>query len=133
MNADKRRCLSAADSSAVCESCFSKKKIPENFWPGTYERNGKASIFMFAEPLSGWREAIARSRRTKADWAVEVAHLPEGHHAGCKKITLVCDNLNTHTKGAFYEASEPERAQFAGQSSVIHRNTAVGLTLLRMS
>ena len=30
-----------------------------------YERNGTASIFMFTEPLSGWREAIARSHRTK--------------------------------------------------------------------
>jgi hypothetical protein len=26
-------------------------------------------------------------------------------------VTLVCDNLNTHTKGAFYEAFEPERAR----------------------
>ncbi len=27
------------------------------------------------------------------------------------KVTLVSDNLNTHTKGAFYEAFEPERAR----------------------
>jgi hypothetical protein len=26
-------------------------------------------------------------------------------------VTLVCDNLNTHTKGAFYEAFEPEKAR----------------------
>ena len=26
-------------------------------------------------------------------------------------MILVCDNLNTHTKGAFYEAFEPERAR----------------------
>ena len=38
-----------------------------------YERNGTASIFMCAEPLSGFRQATARARRTKADWAVEVA------------------------------------------------------------
>jgi len=24
---------------------------------------------------------------------------------------MVCDNLNTHTKGAFYEAFEPEKAR----------------------
>lgn len=76
-----------------------------------YERAGTASIFMFTEPLSGWREARARPRRTKVDWAVEMAHLLEGRYAGCEKITLVCDNLNTHTKGAFYEAFEPERAR----------------------
>ena len=26
-------------------------------------------------------------------------------------VILVCDNLNTHTKGAFYEAFEPQRAR----------------------
>lgn len=40
-----------------------------------YERHGTASIFMFAEPLSGFRPATARMRRTKADWASEVAQL----------------------------------------------------------
>lgn len=76
-----------------------------------YERAGTASIFMFTEPLSGWREATARERKTKVDWAIEVARLLEGRYAACPRITLVCDNLNTHTKGAFYEAFEPERAR----------------------
>ena len=76
-----------------------------------YERNGTASMFMFAEPLSGFRQATARPRRTKEDWAIEVAALLDGRYAGCAKVTLVCDNLNTHTKGAFYEAFEPERAR----------------------
>ncbi len=40
-----------------------------------YERNGTASIFLFAEPLSGFRQATAREQRTKVDWAIEVAHL----------------------------------------------------------
>ena len=40
-----------------------------------YERHGTASIFMFAEPLSGFRQATARTRRTKADWAIEVAQM----------------------------------------------------------
>ena len=30
-----------------------------------YERAGTASVFMFCEPLSGWRQATARPRRTK--------------------------------------------------------------------
>jgi hypothetical protein len=76
-----------------------------------YERAGTASIFMFAEPLSGWREVRARPRRTKVDWAIEMAELLEGKYADCEKIILVCDNLNTHTKGAFYEAFEPSRAR----------------------
>lgn len=76
-----------------------------------YERAGTASIFMFNEPLAGWRRATARPRRTKTDWAEEVAHLLDSRYASCDKITLVCDNLNTHTKGAFYEAFPAEQAR----------------------
>jgi hypothetical protein len=76
-----------------------------------YERNGTASIFMFAEPLSGFRRATARSHRTKADWAIEVAGLLDTRYADCAGVTLVCDNLNTHSKGAFYEAFQPEKAR----------------------
>ncbi len=76
-----------------------------------YERAGTASIFMFTEPLSGWREATARASKTKADWALEVARLLDGRYAHCEYVVLVCDNLNTHTKGAFYEAFEPAQAR----------------------
>jgi hypothetical protein len=76
-----------------------------------YERAGTASIFMFTEPLRGWREATARESRTKLDWAEEVARLLEGRYRQCQKITLVCDNLNTHTIGAFYEAFPAARAR----------------------
>jgi hypothetical protein len=76
-----------------------------------YERAGTACIFMFTEPLSGWREAVARAHRTKADWAIEVSRLLHGPYARCPKVILVCDNLNTHTKGAFYEVFPPARAR----------------------
>ena len=76
-----------------------------------YERAGTANIFMFTEPLAGWREVSVRERKTKLDWATEMARLLEGRYAQCEKLILVCDNLNTHTKGAFYEAFEPERAR----------------------
>ena len=76
-----------------------------------YERNGTASIFMFAEPLAGFRQATARVHRTKVEWAVEVAHLLDTRYAKCELVTLVMDNLNTHTKGAFYEAFPPETAR----------------------
>ncbi len=76
-----------------------------------YERAGVANVFMFTEPLSGWREVAIRERKTKVDWAIEMAKLLEGRYAKCEKVLLVCDNLNTHTKGAFYEVFEPERAR----------------------
>jgi hypothetical protein len=72
-----------------------------------YERNGTASIFMFTEPLTGFRHATARVRRTQEDWAREVAHRLDTRYAACDKVTLICDQLNTHTKGAFYVAFAP--------------------------
>ena len=76
-----------------------------------YERAGTASIFMFCEPLSRWRQVTVRERRTKIDWALEVAELLQTRYATAQKVILVCDNLNTHTNGAFYEAFEPETAR----------------------
>ena len=82
-----------------------------------YERAGVANVFMLAEPLAGWRKAVIREKKTKTDWAEVMAELLEGRYADRKKVIVVCDNLNTHTKGAFYEAFEPSRA-FAMASRV---------------
>jgi hypothetical protein len=76
-----------------------------------YERAGTASIFMFCEALAGWRQVTVRQRRTKIDWAMEVEQLLRTRYASAEKVILICDNLNTHTKGAFYEAFEPEKAR----------------------
>ena len=76
-----------------------------------YERAGTACIFMFAEPLSGWRKTNARPRRTKVDWALEMEELLCGRYADAEKVHLVCDNLNTHTRGSFYEVFSPSKAR----------------------
>ncbi len=76
-----------------------------------YERAGTASIFMFCEPLAGWRHVSVRERRTKVDWAQEMAHFLRTRYPSAQKVILVCDHLNTHTKGAFYEAFEPAMAR----------------------
>ncbi|MCG8649869.1 MAG: transposase [Pirellulales bacterium] len=76
-----------------------------------YERAGIANVFMFTEPLSGWREVKIRKQKTKADWALAMGELLEGRYANCSKVIVVCDNLNTHTIGAFYEVYGPDRAR----------------------
>ena len=76
-----------------------------------YERAGTASIFMFTEPLSGWRAVNVRPQRKKIDWAFEMEELLRTKYAEAEKIILVCDNLNTHTRGAFYEAFPAEKAR----------------------
>ena len=76
-----------------------------------YERAGTASLFMFCEPLANWRHVSVRDQRTKVDWALEVQALMTTRYAKAEKVILVCDNLNTHTKGAFYEALPPDQAR----------------------
>ena len=76
-----------------------------------YERAGTASIFMFAEPLAGKRKVSVRPSRTKIDWAFEMEELICTQYKDTKKIILVCDNLNTHTRGAFYEAFSADKAR----------------------
>lgn len=76
-----------------------------------YERAGTACLFMFTEPLAGWRQVSAHPQRTKREWALEVAHLSRTRYAQAEKIILISDNLNTHTKGAFYEVFPPEEAR----------------------
>ena len=76
-----------------------------------YERAGTASIFMFTEPLGGWRKVRVRRRRTKIDWAIEMEALLRTRYAAAEKVILVCDNLNTHTMGAFYEAFPADQAR----------------------
>jgi hypothetical protein len=86
-----------------------------------YERRGTASVFMFAEPLAAFRQATARPQRTKVDWALEVAQLLDTRYAACETVTLVCDNLNTHTKGAFYEAFPAEQARnYVRRLKIVH-------------
>ncbi len=73
--------------------------------PARRQRSG------FCEPLAGWRSVTVRERRTKRDWAQEVAALLDGRHAGCEQVTLVLDNLNTHVPAALYEAFGAQRGE----------------------
>jgi DDE superfamily endonuclease len=76
-----------------------------------YARAGTVSIFMFCEPLAGWRDVSVRSQRTKIDWAIEMRRLLMDRYATAEKVTLVCDNLNTHVTGSFYDAFEASEAR----------------------
>jgi hypothetical protein len=76
-----------------------------------YHRNGTANVFMFTEPLAGWREAHVTLRRTRVDWAQQIRELVDGRYREAEKITLVCDNLNTHAGASLYETFPPAEAR----------------------
>jgi len=75
-----------------------------------YVRNGTCSIFLFTEPLAGWRHAEAKQQRTRTDWAERIKWLLDERYTNVERVILVCDNLNTHHIASLYEAFEPEEA-----------------------
>jgi hypothetical protein len=85
-----------------------------------YERKGTASLFLFTEPLTGWRRVDAKPRRTAVDWAHQVKSLLDDHYPEAQQIRLVCDNLNTHKPAALYQAFEPAEARRLAKRLDIH-------------
>jgi len=92
-------------------------KIPIAASPGQvakydyeYKRNGSCNVFMACEPLAGKRLVKITERKTKIDWAYFLENIA-GLYPAAEKITLVMDNLNTHTPGALYEAFPPAKAK----------------------
>ena len=75
-----------------------------------YERNGVSNLFMFFEPLEGRRHVAVTDHRTALDWAHRIRHLVDVLYPRAKRISLVMDNLNTHTGASLYKAFPPEEA-----------------------
>ena len=94
-----------------------EKRLPIPQRPGTlqrydyeYVRNGVCNIFMASEPLTGKRYTKVTEYKRKTDWATFIEEVAE-LYSDADKITLVMDNLATHTIGSFYEVYPPEKAK----------------------
>lgn len=83
---------------------------PERF-DYEYERRGTANLFLFCQPLGGWRHVAVTERRTKHDVAHQLRELVDRHFPAAARIRVVLDNLNTHTPAALYEAFAPAEAR----------------------
>jgi hypothetical protein len=91
-----------------------------------YVRHGVGNLFIFFEPLAGWREVKVTERRTMVDWAVAVRELVDVHYPEAETIVLVMDNLNTHSIGSLYEAFPPAEARRIAQKLEIHHTPKHG-------
>lgn len=112
-----------ADEPLVCMDEASKQLVREVAAPTPpargrparedyqYERRGVQALFCFFDPNRGWRRVAAGDSRTAADWAEQVRVLLEEDYPAARKVTLVCDNLNTHTTAALYAAFPAEQAR----------------------
>ena len=91
-----------------------------------YIRKGSVSVFLFTEPLKGWRHVQASAHRTKKDWALQIQELLTVQYKDVKKIRLVMDNLNTHSISSLYETFDPETAFNLAQRLEIHHTPKHG-------
>lgn len=106
-------CMDELSKQLTKETRIPLKPSPGNVgkYDTEYERNGVANIFLYSEPLRGKYYTKITKRRTKEDWAHTIKELVDEKYPNAEKITLVCDNLNTHTGGALYETFTPKEAQ----------------------
>ena len=87
-----------------------------------YIRHGSCCVWMFVEPLAGWRKVDVTEQRTRVDWAQQIRALVDApRYAQTERITLVCDNLNTHRLTSLYQAFEPAEAlRIARKLELVH-------------
>jgi DDE superfamily endonuclease len=75
-----------------------------------YRREGTCNLFMCFEPLGGWRHVKVTDRRTAQDFAHCMKDLVDVHFPKATVISVVLDNLNTHTPAALYSTFAPAEA-----------------------
>ena len=76
-----------------------------------YKRNGTRNLFLFCQPLAGWRHVAVTERRTMVDFAHQMKWLVDEAYPEAEKIRVVLDNLNTHRPASLYETFEPKEAR----------------------
>lgn len=91
-----------------------------------YTRGGVLNLFLFYEPLRGWRRVSVTERRTKRDWAEQVQQLVDVDYPDAERIVLIMDNLNTHTPAALYERFPPGEARRLASKLEIHHTPKHG-------
>ena len=76
-----------------------------------YRRNGVRDLFLFCEPLRGYRHVAVTEQRTMRDFAHQLKWLVDEGYPEADVIRVVLDNLNTHKPASLYEAFAPAEAR----------------------
>lgn len=76
-----------------------------------YVRNGTVSITCIIEPHTGRIEHFVKPTRTAVDFAEHLKYIADDLAPNAEIITLVMDNLNTHSGASLYKAFEPHEAR----------------------
>jgi len=106
-------CLDETPKQLVAET-----KIPLPPQPGQverfdyeYRRNGTCNLFLFLEPLRGWRHVALTAQRTHIDFAQQMQWLVDQVYPDARTICVVLDNLNIHKPASLYETFAPAEAR----------------------
>jgi DDE superfamily endonuclease len=84
-------CMDEAGKQLVAET-----RLPLAIQPGKppcydyeYQRNGTCNLFVFCQPLTGWRHVEVTERKTRTDWAHAIRDLVDVRFPKAEKIVLV--------------------------------------------
>ncbi len=111
-----------------------------------YKRNGVCNVFIAFNPHTGQRLVEVYERRTRQEYAdffrrlsagvvarnEAITNFPVEHYPHASTITVVQDNLNTHSPASFYQCFPPEEALALAQKFSMHY-TPVNASWLNMA
>jgi hypothetical protein len=107
VNVDERPCQLVAD---VVPPLPVQPGQPQRY-DFQYERHGSCNLFVLCQPLAGWRHIEVTAQRKTEDFAACMRQLVDVHFPDVEVIRVVCDNLNTHSPAALYQAFPPDEAR----------------------
>lgn len=108
---------------------IAESRAPEKMAPrrpqkidSEYVREGSCVVWMFFEPLGGWRDVRVTATRTTLDWAHQMRALVDApRFSAAQRITVVCDNLNTHALSSLYQAfPAPEASRIVKKLELVY-------------
>ena len=103
---DERPCQLTDDVYSPIPMKSGQVKLVDN----EYIRKGTCCLLLAYDIDTGQRYTIVSETRTKADYARFMDWIEREHYSDKEKIIVIQDNLNTHTKGSFYENLPVQRA-----------------------
>ena len=100
------------------KQCVQEIRPPQGMRPGhaarydaEYERNGVGHLLMYYAPFDDWRRTDVAPNHAAPTWAEGVRRSVEEDYPQAQRITLLMDNLSTHTGASLYKTFEPARAR----------------------
>ena len=91
-----------------------------------YVRGGTRNLFLFCEPLRGWRQVAITGRRTMQDFAHQMRWLVDEAYPNVPAVRVVLDNLNTHRRASLYETFPAAEARRIAKRLEFHHTPKHG-------